>query len=599
MPPRLRRTGVLFFFVAAMLCAGPQAFATQPGDLDGDGVVGTSDEILLATLWGGSEGGMNFDPTADLDGDGVIGLRDLALLSAAFGQQGEVDKTPPKLFITLNDIPDDMNDLLVVPPGGFQITIHFDSDGGAVVSPESLFMVSYLQLGEVPPLTNAAALFDVSPTRAVLEIHPDPSIAQTTHVLYATISNEGGRGTYAIFAFAVRDFVVGAPMEGVQTIFLDFDQDRSLGSEIDFIESLREFGLSSASAPQIEAQVRDMAVAEILDRTSKYFGVQANGDPGADPVNIEFTSQLPAVGHSRLCVGGESSAGPLFLGAAPLDIHNTAKTTDDCGQSTQFGVFPHAIDNLWQNSSEYQAAFGPVDPSLGGIPIGEDPVDAELFSGEFNLATATFAQTMRLWVVANALEAFSQTIASAIAHETGHMLGLTAPGATPAGLYGGTSGSKKDHNVTPAGATPSENYLMNAGATFSFGEISGRGGPLPKFRPLSWAYLHDRIALNSQVTAFHLAPQLDSVSPSPLSFDGGTQANFTLLGSGFTDAIAVKLFGGSPIPFQVSSTIVAPGGSEATSTINSLLVPPGTYDVQLTISDGQQTTLVGGLEVLP
>ena len=179
------------------------------------------------------------------------------------------------------------------------------------------------------------------------------------------------------------------------------------------------------------------------------------------------------------------------------------------------------------------------------------------------------------------------------------MLGLSAPRPTPAGLYGGSSGAKQDHNVTVARSTPSENYLMYSGGSFTFAEISGRGGPRPVFRPLSWAYLHDRIALNSQVTGLYLAPQLDSVSPSPLSFGGATQADFDLFGSSFTETITVKLFGAGPIPFQVSSTTVAPDGTEATSTINSLLVPPGVYDVQLTNIDGQQATLVEALEVVP
>jgi hypothetical protein len=165
-------------------------------------------------------------------------------------------------------------------------------------------------------------------------------------------------------------------------------------------------------------------------------------------------------------------------------------------------------------------------------------------------------------------------------------------------LYGGTSGATKDHNVTVAGGSPSENYLMNSGGSFTFAEISGRSGPLPKFRPLSWAYLHDRVALNSLVTGLFLAPQLDAVSPSPLSFGGQTQTTFTLAGSSFTETVTVTLHNGSPIPFQVSSTTVMPGGLEATSTINKFLVPPGVYDVQLTNVDGQHTTMVGALEVV-
>ena len=37
-----------------------------------------------------------------------------------------LDTTAPTVFITLNDIPDDMNDVVVVPPESFQITLSFD-----------------------------------------------------------------------------------------------------------------------------------------------------------------------------------------------------------------------------------------------------------------------------------------------------------------------------------------------------------------------------------------------------------------------------------------------------------------------------------------
>jgi len=603
-----RRTGKLWLSsfrswiagaVLALVLFAPDALgAPAAGDLDGNGSVGASDEALLAPLYGQIDGGALYDPAADLDGDGTIGLRDLARFGALFGNTGDVDQTPPTISISLDDIPDDMNDVLVAPPGGFQITVHFDSGGGSLVRPETLEAYSLLDLGPYAKLSNLGPMFESTPTRAVLEIPPSPSIARTTHLVFAGVSDRAGNGQFAVFAFGVRDFVLGAPMGTLQTIFLDFDQNRSLGPDIDFLESLREFGLSSATAPAIEAQVRNLIVAEIVSRTQAYF--ESIGSlPGDAPVNIQFQSSLPGVPHSRLCVGGESSAGSIFLGAAPLDMHNAAKTSDDCSLSPQFGVFPHAIDNLWGGSADFQAAFDGVDPGLGGVPVGEDPLDVTILDPGFHVATASSAQLDRLLAIVDAVDAFSQTIATAIAHETGHMLGLTAPGPTPAGLYGGASGNAKDHNVTVAGTTPSQNYLMNPGGSFSFAEISGRGADLPVFRPLSWAYLHDRIALNSQVTGLYLAPTLQSIDPGSVSFGGGYQANFELLGANFTPTIGVKLLNGGPIPYSVSSAVVAAGGASATATISSFLVPPGTYDVQLTNADGQQATLLAALQVTP
>jgi hypothetical protein len=47
-----------------------------PGDLDGDGLVSTSDLLMLLGMWGACDA----DCPADLDGDGVVGTSDLLLL---------------------------------------------------------------------------------------------------------------------------------------------------------------------------------------------------------------------------------------------------------------------------------------------------------------------------------------------------------------------------------------------------------------------------------------------------------------------------------------------------------------------------------------
>ena len=65
------------------------------------------------------------------------------------------------------------------------------------------------------------------------------------------------------------------------------------------------------------------------------------------------------------------------------------------------------------------------------------------------------------------------------------------------GLWGGVGGVVLDHNTTPTGGSPAENFLMNAGNQFSFAEITGRGASgAPVFRPLNWAYLRDRVVLD-------------------------------------------------------------------------------------------------------
>ncbi|MHC4107008.1 MAG: EF-hand domain-containing protein, partial [Planctomycetota bacterium] len=51
-----------------------------PADLDGDGIIGTSDLLMLLTAWGPNPG-----HPADFDGDGVVGTSDLLTLLTAWG----------------------------------------------------------------------------------------------------------------------------------------------------------------------------------------------------------------------------------------------------------------------------------------------------------------------------------------------------------------------------------------------------------------------------------------------------------------------------------------------------------------------------------
>jgi hypothetical protein len=86
-PPVLQRLGYLVGFsvtdgdhaaVSSSVVAqgGP---AVCPADLDGDGVVGFDDLVLLLGAWGTDA------PSADLDGDGTVGITDLIQMLANWG----------------------------------------------------------------------------------------------------------------------------------------------------------------------------------------------------------------------------------------------------------------------------------------------------------------------------------------------------------------------------------------------------------------------------------------------------------------------------------------------------------------------------------
>ena len=591
-------SSIALLLLLVVATAGDALAAPAVGDLDGDGTVGPADSALFEPLYGQQVGSASFDPAADWNGDGAIDQQDLAIFGAAFGTSGDPDTTPPTVFITLNDIPDAQNDLLVVPPDGFQITVDLDSSGGSLLDLSTVSVTSDQDLGVLPAGSELAGLFQASPTRIFYELPAGTGLAPTSHFLTVQVQDLAGNLASGTYGFAVRDFGFGPPLGSTQTVFLDFDQDRSLGAGVDFLEDLRTFGLSSIADPALETTVRDLVVAEILTRARALYGQQADGSPGTDPVNLVFTATVPAGSHAHLCIGGQSTLGGAYLGSSPLDPENLVANEDTC-TNPQLGVFPYAIDDLWGTDPGYLTVFSPLAPSLGGTPVGEDPRDATVLDPSFLTTTATVEELLRFLEIQAALQTFGSIVGSVAAHETGHLLGLVAHGAPPAGLYGGTSGANTDHNVTAAGTTPTQNWLMNAGTSFSFDAITGGNGqPLPTFRPLSQAYLHDRIALNQQVTGLYPAPTLGQVTPNPAVYPSGqSTTNVQIDGTGFFGSpyVDLRIVGGPTWNSIQNLTLVS--STAITGSINAFVFVPGVYDVRVTNPDGQAVTLLSHLVV--
>ncbi len=593
---RIPTSPLALALLAVPLWSAAASSAPAPGDLDGDGVVAEADASLLESLWDSQAGDPGFDAAADLNGNGEFDVGDLAILGAATGSSGDPDTTAPTLLVTLNDIPDDMNDLLVAPPDAFLITIEIDAGGGSLIDPESLVVTSDQDVGPFAAGTDLAREFGRSPTRAVWEVPPGYDLARTTHTLSVTLADLAGNEASESFRFAVRDFVFGPPLGNPQTVFVDFSQDRSLGPEVDFIEDLREYGLSSASAPEIESSVLDLVTDTIVSRMNTQYGRGMNGEATADSANVVFTDIEPSGSHSRICVGGRSPSGASFLGAATFDENNVIEASDECATGNQFGVFPQAIEDLWGDDPDYQALFAALDPDLGGTPVGEHPEDADIFGPGFTPATATREQLNRLQPIGSAFDAFVWTVATATSHEVGHMLGLVKDRNPPEGCFG----DSLNHNRTPGGQHPSGNFIMNHGGSFSFAEVAGLmpGGP-SAFRPTNWAYLRDRLAPNPRVYGLFPPPDLQSVVPNVVTFPP-VNAWLTFYGEGFLtdgDAPIIELVReGDRTPELVMNVSVL-DSQTVTGSINQLFVVPDVYDVRFENADGQVVVLPAALEV--
>ena len=77
---------IAFSLVASTLLIS--AYAQNPYDLNGDGVVDIVDIALAAKAFGSYPGHPRWNPTADVNGDGKVDLWDIVLIAKHFGEPG-------------------------------------------------------------------------------------------------------------------------------------------------------------------------------------------------------------------------------------------------------------------------------------------------------------------------------------------------------------------------------------------------------------------------------------------------------------------------------------------------------------------------------
>jgi hypothetical protein len=495
-----------------------------------------------------------------------------------------VEATPPIISVTLNGIPEDTNQLLVVPPSGFVINVDWEATD-APIDLDSFSAIVAVWDGSLQILGDS---FSMDENGAWL-ILPEPrALPEGSHTVYAGIRDVDGTYTQTEYSFAVRDFNDGVrPIGSGQEIWLDFDADRDATPGPDFEGDLETLGLASAGAPaSVNVFVHDWVVSEILERVRSAY---EDSNPAAlavpDPIAVGFSDQdlgLPQT--TRICIGGEDPTGGITLGNVQLDPDNAQRSTVECGTIPPTGVFPREI-LMYAGQAEFQSTIDPLRPAAGGVPVGTHPADAVVLDPAFDPTAPGIPSSYldRHLQVRTAVEAFAAALGTVIAHETGHALGLVPEGAPGVGLYGGASGGAYAHNVMPDGSLPDQTWLMNQGGQFDFAELAAMSGEPPaEFRPLNHAYLRDRVVLAAEVTALLPPPILESVDPVVV-----TQSLQTLhlYGVDFAATPSVTLSNDTFVYQAIGETLVSPG--EATAAIVKGQLAPGVYDVTLMNPDGQ------------
>jgi len=490
--------------------------------------------------------------------------------------------------VTLNAVPDALNDLLVVPPSGFAVDVEFP-DPDAVVADTLAIRITSVDDGSAIDVTGDLVVQE--PDRAVAVVSPANAVPVGTHRVRASVEQPDGTTRGAVLWFAVRRHPpAGPPLGDPQWVQLDFAADPDGDGQPDLPGDLDALGLL-ADDPALADTVVDWVIAEIVLRTEAFYATpNPSGLPGGDAADIVFDPGPPDAGpFTRICVGGADPSGQGVIGNLMFDPGNTKKDDVACDTFVPSGVFPREILGF-SGSSVFQAAFGPVME----VPVGEDPLDPIVLGPDFDPDDPD--QAARFAEIEAAVSAFAQTVATVTAHETGHAIGLVPRGEPGGGLFGGNSGSVDTHNVTPEGETPAANLLMNEGKSFSFSELSGHGGAsIPSFRELNFAYLRGRQVLDSRVTGLYPAPVLDECSPAQVSLSTSSVVSYTCTGEGFLATPSLTFEG--PVMLALSSeTLVS--SQEVTASFFVLQLAPGTYDLRFENGDGQVVVGQDFLEVV-
>jgi hypothetical protein len=493
----------------------------------------------------------------------------------------------PQLSITLNAVPPDMNGLLVVPRSGFVVNVAIAP--GTHPIDRSLFLVYVDQWGGVYNKLVPGIRLSADGSSAV-GLFPDLGLGIGSFTLNAAVPDTDGNWGFASIPFAMRDFPTGsAPIGTGQKIWLDFASDRDAVAGPDFPVDLEHFGLGSPGAPALSAVVEARVVEAVLDRLAGiYHAADGNGLGAPDPVQVDFFADPPGGDDvTRICVGGQDPSGGWTIGNIQIDPGNANRSSTECATIPPTGIFPREL--LWfSGQAAFQQAIDPLRPAAGGTAVGQDPLDATVLDPGFDPETASPEALARHQEIEAAIAAFANALATIIGHETGHALGLVPGGPPGGGLYGGTSGAASSHDVTPSGANPTGNFVMNAGSTFTFARLAGLAGePLAAFRALDFAYLRDRAVVDAKVTGLYFPPTATSVSPTTVP--PGTNTLLTVQGADFRATPSMRIENGAFVAQLQGESFVS--ANEVRGWVLPSQALPGTYDLVVENPDGQTARL--------
>ncbi len=439
---------------------------------------------------------------------GVIGgLALLVLVHFQFELGGPKVDRSGRLAILINGLPQQMARDVLLPNYGWILQIRLpepvdaDAREGFTVMLRSERTGATIQIEDRFDYQNAE---DGESAIATLTIPKSLGLSTGLLSVRTTFSDTTGEQFEDSRRIRIRSWFGGTPIGERQVIHFDFEVDHDGDGVPDFLKDLERFGLASPNQPELARVIASRIEARAIKRVEQTY--DATHDPNQtgrprDPVHVLFRpTSNPGALVTRICVGGSDPTHSDSVGHVRFDLRNEDKFSVECTDEPAAGLFPAELE-IYRDSPLYRNVLGPFLESSGGKPIGEHPDDFTMNLNEIGTETQTTTgdEPGRRAKINRAIAVFGDVLGSIMAHEAGHALGLVAPGRPGVGLFGGGEGDAYAHNLDVFGKPPTNLWLMNAGRSFTFEELAGKGngGPL-RFRPLNYAYLRDRVVLSDK-----------------------------------------------------------------------------------------------------
>jgi len=345
-------------------------------------------------------------------------------------------------------------------------------------------------------------------------------------VCSATISTSGGTATatYAFDAATLPPALDPFPSTDTWLVLLQRDTWALVVTELpngttemrstyasngdgvdDFDAPFYEIGLMPSGDPAAAAAIRAHLLRRVRALVNGIYDLDAEGRPTSAGVDLRLYFQGDAGApdpadfgrdgqrFSMIALTGDGApndqAGSTF-GRALIDWNN-----QDVEDDTVYGlgVWPTAVARTILKNPAGALLLSDMRPALGGTPYGLAEGDALFIGQDVDPGTLPTNYQQRAARYNLLMQFGSLAIAAILSHEIGHSLGLVPFGPPPGGLFAGvetdwTVTLAPDAHIDTAGLN-----VMQTGASVNW--LEAATGDLPRFEPLSWAYLRRQLVV--------------------------------------------------------------------------------------------------------